>query len=76
MGSVAEIYPFFYLGNSASREDLGFRTVDKVSANCTAPPPAAAIPTLSQWGLILLGLTVLCIGTIQIWKAHQKEVSV
>lgn len=30
----------------------------------TAPLPASAVPTISQWGLIILGLTLLCLGGI------------
>ena len=30
--------------------------------------PATLVPTLSQWGLILLGLMVVAIGTVVVWK--------
>lgn len=32
-----------------------------------APPPQL-VPTLSEWGLILLGLVFLCMGSIVVWK--------
>ena len=30
--------------------------------------PAAPVPTMSEWGLILFGLTVLCIGAVVLWR--------
>ena len=57
----------YYLGNN-----VGVQYMAKVSATppgdpatwCTSPP----IPTLSEWGLILLGLALLGFGTIYILK--------
>ena len=43
-------------------------------ATCGFPsalqPPL--VPTLSQWGLILLGLLVVSMGTIMVWKTRNK----
>ena len=33
----------------------------------------APVPTLSQWGLIILALVILCIGAIAITKARQRQ---
>ena len=33
----------------------------------------APVPTLSQWGLIILALIILCIGAIAITKARQRQ---
>lgn len=33
----------------------------------------AAVPTISQWGLILLGLLVLCLGGIVIWRRQYPQ---
>lgn len=38
---------------------------------CGSTPPTA-VPTMSQWGLILLALLTLCFGAVAIWrKQHQ-----
>ena len=46
-------------------------------ANCPAPPscpvslaPPTAIPTMSEWALILLALSLLCAGLLQMGNAH------
>ena len=39
------------------------------------PVQPATVPTLSEWGLILLGLTVLCLGAIAIRRRQGTEVS-
>lgn len=38
--------------------------------------PASAVPTMSQWGLIILGLVVVCIGGITIWKRRNSPIAV
>lgn len=34
-----------------------------------------SIPTMSQWGLVIFGLLILCIGAIVIWKRRNKLAS-
>ncbi len=43
------------------------------AASCSTP--FAAVPTISQWGLILLGLVVLCLGGIVIWRRQYPAFS-
>lgn len=38
-----------------------------------APVGPVAVPTLSQWGLILLALTIACIGAIAVWKKAREN---
>lgn len=38
--------------------------------------PAAAVPTLSQWGLIIFGLVVVCIGGVTIWNRRKSSLAV
>ncbi len=38
--------------------------------------PAAAVPTMSQWGLIILGLVVVCIGGVTIWNRRNSTAGV
>lgn len=33
--------------------------------------PAAAVPTMGQWGLIIFGLLVVCIGSVAVWKRRK-----
>lgn len=40
---------------------------------CAAPQ---AVPTLSQWGVIILGLTFLCFGAIVLWRRQNAKVLV
>lgn len=40
-------------------------SVVSTTNTCSAPAP---VPTLSQWGLIMLGLTFLCLGAIVLWR--------
>jgi hypothetical protein len=40
---------------------------------CPTPP---SIPTLSQWGMIILGFVLLCVGTIFIIRLKKTEISV
>ena len=40
----------------------------------TTPLSASAIPTLSQWGLIILALTFLCLGGIALFQRNRKLV--
>jgi hypothetical protein len=42
------------------------------TATFATAPASASVPTMSQWGLILFGLTVLCIGAIAL---HRREES-
>ena len=42
-------------------------------ATINAPP--AIVPTLSQWGLILLALVILAIGSIVIWRKSFVKIS-
>ena len=39
-----------------------------VRAQFTVAQPVSTVPTMSEWGLILLGLTVVAFGTVMIWK--------
>lgn len=34
---------------------------------------SSAVPTLSQWGLIILGLTLLCLGAIAIHRQSFRK---
>lgn len=42
------------------------------ATNICASPPVNVVPTLSQWGLILFGLTTLCIGGIALWRRNYR----
>lgn len=57
-------------GNSAI-DGFGF-TSQIQSATLNFGPPTA-VPTLSQWGLILFGLVVLCIGGIALLRNAQPK---
>ncbi|MEM7035485.1 MAG: IPTL-CTERM sorting domain-containing protein [Bacteroidota bacterium] len=37
-------------------------------AYAVPPPVTSPVPTLSQWGLILLGLSVMCLGAIRMFR--------
>ena len=39
-----------------------------------APPPPSIVPTLSQWGLILLGLGVVAMGSVVVWRRRSEMV--
>ena len=39
------------------------------------PPPPSSIPTLSQWGLIFLGLLLMVVGTFFIMRRRRPEIS-
>lgn len=41
-------------------------------ADVTLTAAAAAVPTLSQWGLIIFGLTVLCMGAVVLWRRRSS----
>lgn len=56
-------------------DGFGF-TSQIVSTSVTCGPPTS-VPTLSQWGLIFLGLLVLCFGAIIIWrKSNSTEMRI
>jgi|GEM_PF-6236612 len=58
-------------GNSAI-DGFGFTSqIQSATLNLGGPP--AAVPTVSQWGLILFGLVVLCIGGIALWRNAQPK---
>jgi len=48
-------------------------TLDAYKIICNAP---TSIPTLSQWGIIILGIVLLCIGTLFIIRLKKAESSV
>lgn len=39
------------------------------------PQPPVPMPTLSEWGLILLGLIILAIGTVAVWRRRHAWAS-
>lgn len=51
--------------------NLGSVLVDIVNDTVKNPPPCASIPAVSEWGLIILTLTLLAAGTILI--RHQRQ---
>ena len=51
--------------------NLGTGTASATIFN-TFSLPQPIVPTLSQWGLILLGLLVLCAGTIAVWRKRSS----
>lgn len=42
------------------------------TATFATAPASAAVPTMSQWGLILFALTVLCVGAIALHKREES----
>lgn len=59
------------LSVAGSSSALGAQCFYGADVILTAGPPAA-VPTLSQWGLIVFGLIVLCIGGITLWKRRNS----
>lgn len=45
----------------------GLQFNNKGGVRFRAAPPVSTVPTLSQWGLILFGLVVVCMGVIGLW---------
>lgn len=50
----------------ASNSPFGSQCFYGADVILTAGP--ALVPTLSQWGLILLGLIVVCVGGVAVWR--------
>jgi|GEM_PF-4179901 len=70
--NLIDVYPLFFVANNNPSEDFGFRTVEGFSAG--GPGTVVPVPTLSEWGLILLALTVLCIGGVYIRSRHSGRI--
>ena len=53
-------------------DGFGFTSqIVSFSVNCGSTTP---VPTLSQWGIIIFGLLVLCIGGVIIWqRSHSPQ---
>ncbi|MEZ4885300.1 MAG: IPTL-CTERM sorting domain-containing protein [Chitinophagales bacterium] len=60
---------FFGSFTSYTSQDLDF----EVAISAAAEPAAASIPTLSQWGLIILALLLMTLGTLYLVQPNVEE---
>lgn len=68
-----EIYPYFsYYNSQGGSPSLGINTFDNPSAT-SGSLVSAAVPTVSQWGLIILALLVMNIGAIVLWRRGNRR---
>ena len=54
------------------------RALNQTEVSQLSAPPAAnnPVPTLSEWGLILLGLGIMALGTVVVWRKKTESVPV
>ncbi len=62
-------------GNLSTTTTMGntFGTTQRLRVTVGGFPCGNQIPTLSDWGFIMLGLIILCLGALAIWKAKFKS---
>ena len=56
------------------QNDIERYRINSITTSCTAPTVQSVVPTLSEWGLILLGLGVLAMGTVVVWRRRSGMV--
>jgi hypothetical protein len=59
------------VGGTGSRDEFGIDNITFCDA-AAPPPPMAAVPTMSEWGVFLFALIMLTLGVVFVFNAQHK----
>lgn len=72
--STTYVIEVFWRSPSNQGDNFDSNFSNNFTATFTTAQGNAAVPTMSQWGLILFALTVLCVGAVALHKREETVV--
>ncbi|MCB0518358.1 MAG: hypothetical protein H6577_14960 [Lewinellaceae bacterium] len=60
------------VSGAGSRDEFGIDNITFCDASVAPPPPNAAVPTMSEWGMFLFALIMLTLGVVFVFNAQHK----